>query len=220
MTKPGLLRAWAPMLAAMLLAASLLVVSGALASEASALTPTYEVLKGKKIVLDPGHGGSDSGAVNGTYGLKEKEQNLIVAKDYLAPLLTNSGATVYMTRTEDVYRSNSDRYTYANSTGADVLLSVHMNGSANTGTDYTTVLYGKWYKDRALANAVFEQLSALPAATGSGTIATRAPYQYSSGVLFKSNMPAVMVETIFVTNKDEGRLLSGSTEGPERRKQI
>jgi len=40
-----------------------------------------------------------------------------VAKDYLAPLLTNSGATVYMTRTEDVYRSNSDRYTYANSTG-------------------------------------------------------------------------------------------------------
>ena len=61
MTKPGLLRAWAPMLAAMLLTASLLVVSGALASEASALTPTYEVLKGKKIVLDPGHGGSDSG---------------------------------------------------------------------------------------------------------------------------------------------------------------
>jgi len=49
------------MLAAMLLTASLLVVSGALASEASALTPTYEVLKGKKIVLDPGHGGSDSG---------------------------------------------------------------------------------------------------------------------------------------------------------------
>jgi len=78
-----------------------------------------------------------------------------------------------------------------------------MNGSSNTGTDYTTVLYGKWYKDRALANAVFEQLSALPAATGSGNIATRAPYQYSSGVLFKSNMPAVMAETVFVTNKDE-----------------
>lgn len=70
-------------------------------------------LIGKTVVLDPGHGGSDSGAVNGTYKLKEKDQNLEVAKR-LQALLEASGATVNMTRTADVYLSNRDRYTFLN----------------------------------------------------------------------------------------------------------
>jgi N-acetylmuramoyl-L-alanine amidase len=165
-------------------------------------------VSGKKIVLDPGHGGSDSGATqktaNGT--LLEKEQNLIVANK-LKGLLEGSGATVCMTRTTDKALSNTQRYEYANSTGADILVSLHMNGSKDPKVDYTNVLYGKWYKDRDLANAVFKQLSTLLVANGTGTIATRAPYQYSSGVLFKSNMPAVMAESVFITNTDEGKLL-------------
>ncbi len=48
----------------------------------------------------------------------------------------------------------------------------------------------------------------------------RAPYQYASGILFKSNMPAVMAETVFITNKDEGRILADPVKGPERRDQI
>ena len=118
-------------------------------------------LSGKKIVLDPGHGSSDSGATqktaNGTL-LVEKEQNLIVANK-LKDLLEASGATVYMTRTTDKALSNTQRYEYANSTGADVLVSLHMNGSKDPTVDYTNVLYGKWYKDRDLANAVFDQLT-------------------------------------------------------------
>jgi N-acetylmuramoyl-L-alanine amidase len=105
----------------------------------------------------------------------------------------------------------SDRYTYANTTGARILVSVHMNASSDPTMDYTTTLFGKWRKDKELAYAVFNGLSALPAADGTGSIATRSPYSYASGVLLKSNMPATIVETVFITSDSEGRLLSDST---------
>ncbi|MBA2783798.1 MAG: N-acetylmuramoyl-L-alanine amidase, partial [Actinomycetota bacterium] len=113
--------------------------------------------------------------------------------------------------------SNNDRYTYANSTGADILVSIHMNGSSNPSTDYTTTLFGKWRKDKALANSVFGSLSTLPAANGTGTIATRTPYSFASGVLLKSNMPATIAETVFITNDREGQLLSNGTGARQQR---
>jgi N-acetylmuramoyl-L-alanine amidase len=167
-------------------------------------------LAGKTVVLDAGHGGSDSGAVNAAYGLKEKDQTLDVAYR-LKALLEGWGARVHMTRTGDQTLSNNDRYTRANATGADVLVSIHMNGSSDPNTDYTTTLFGKWRKDKELALDVFGGLSSLPDADGAGTIATRTPYSYASGVLLKSNMPATMAETVFITSKNEGRLLSDGT---------
>ena len=95
------------------------------------------------IVLDPGHGGTDTGAVNNAYGLTEKAENLKVALE-LKPLLMADGYSVCMTRTSNSETlSNNDRYTYANTTGAKVLGSVHMNGASNTSTDYATTLFGK-----------------------------------------------------------------------------
>lgn len=116
-----------------------------------------------------------------------------------------------MTRTGDETLSNNDRYTYANTTGAQLLISVHMNGSSDPNTDYTTTLYGKWRKDKELALTVFDSLSTLPAADGTGNIATRSPYSYASGVLLKSNMPATIPETVFITSEKEGQLLSDGT---------
>jgi N-acetylmuramoyl-L-alanine amidase len=163
------------------------------------------------IVLDPGHGGSDTGAVNKAYNLKESEEVLKVA-NILKGLLVEDGYAVCMTRTTNAETlSNNDRYTYANSTGARILVSIHMNGSTNPATDYTTTLFGKWRKDKELAYEVFEGLSTLPAASGTGTIATRTPYSFASGVLLKSNMPATIAETVFITNDKEAALLSDST---------
>jgi N-acetylmuramoyl-L-alanine amidase len=160
-----------------------------------------------QVVIDPGHGGSDTGAVNKAYGLTEKDQTLNVARR-LEALLEADGYTVCMTRTGDETLSNNDRYVYANTTGAEVLISVHMNGSSNPETDYTTTLFGKWRKDKELAQTVFGSLSTLPAADGSGTIATRTPYSFASGVLLKSDMPATIAETVFITSDKEARLLS------------
>jgi N-acetylmuramoyl-L-alanine amidase len=149
--------------------------------------------------------------VNTKYGLSEKEQNLDVARR-LEILLEDDGYTVCMTRTTNAKTlSNNDRYTYANTTGARVLVSIHMNGSSNASTDYTTTLFGKWRKDKDLANTVFGSLSTLPAAGGTGTIATRAPYSFASGVLLKSDMPAIIAETVFITSDREGKLLSDGT---------
>jgi N-acetylmuramoyl-L-alanine amidase len=204
MTFTGLFRAWATVLVAML--AAILLTTAAFATGAGA-QPTCS----GKVVLDPGHGGSDSGAVNTKYGLTEKEQTLDVANQ-LKALLEEDGCTVYMTRTSNSQTlSNNDRYTYANTTGARVLISIHMNGSTSPSTDYTTTLFGKWRKDKKLANTVFGSLSALPAANGTGTIATRTPYSFASGVLLKSDMPATIAETVFITSDREGQLLSNGT---------
>jgi N-acetylmuramoyl-L-alanine amidase len=193
---------WATVLAAIL--AAILLSMAAFTTGAGAQPPCSG-----KVVLDAGHGGTDSGAVNTKYNLTEKEQTLNVA-NRLEALLEGDGCTVYMTRTSNSQTlSNNDRYTYANTTGANVLVSIHMNGSTNPSTDYTTTLSGKWRKDKELANTVFSSLSTLPAANG--TIATRTPYSFASGVLLKSNMPATIAETVFITNDREGQLLSNGT---------
>ncbi len=205
MTYSALFKVWATVLAA-ILAATLLSVT-AFTTGARAQEPPCS----GKVVLDAGHGGNDSGAVNAKYGLTEKEQTLDVAKR-LKSLLAADGCTVYMTRTLNSQTlSNNDRYTYANTTGANVLVSIHMNGSTNASTDYTTTLFGKWRKDKELANTIFGSLSTLPAANGTGTIGTRTPYSFASGVLLKSNMPATIAETVFITSDKEGQLLSNGT---------
>lgn len=204
MTHANLFKTWATLLTAMFIAIVLSTIVHTTGAEAQAPSCAG------RVVLDPGHGGTDPGAVNNKYNLKEKEQNLDVA-NRLKTLLEIDGCTVYMTRTTDKALSNNDRYTYANTTGADVLVSVHMNGSTNTSADYTTTLFGKWRKDKELATTVFGSLSTLPAAEGTGTIATRTPYSFASGVLLKSDMPAIIAETVFITSDAEGRLLSNGT---------
>ncbi len=204
MARADLFRVWTSLLAAVIVAG--LLVAAAFATGAGA----QETGCKGQVVLDAGHGGSDSGAVNARYGLKEKEQNLDVARR-LEALLEADGHAVCMTRTGDETLSNNDRYTYANTTGAEILVSVHMNGSSDPGVDYTTTLFGKWRKDKELAYSVFGGLSALPAANGTGIIATRSPYSFASGVLLKSNMPATIAETVFITSDAEGRLLSDGT---------
>src|SRR5215210_6563705 len=206
MTYTGLFRVWATVLAAIIAAILLTTAAFATAAGAQEQPPCSG-----KVVLDPGHGGSDSGAVNTKYGLTEKEQTLDVA-NRLEALLEGDGCTVYMTRTSNSQTlSNNDRYTYANTTGARILVSIHMNGSTDMTVDYTTTLFGKWQKDKELANTVFGSLSTLPAANGTGTIATRKPYSFASGVLLKSTMPATIAETVFITSDREGQLLSNGT---------
>lgn len=205
MAYADLFKSWATVLAAILVA--LLLSTAAFTTGAEA----QEVGCKGQVVLDPGHGGTDSGAVNNTYKLKEMEQTLDVA-NRTKTLLVRDGYSVCMTRTTNSETlSNNDRYTYANTTGARILVSIHMNGASNASSDYTTTLFGKWRKDKELANTIFGSLSTLPAAGGAGKIATRTPYSFASGVLLKSNMPATIAETVFITNDKEGQLLSNGT---------
>lgn len=78
----------------------------------------------KVIVVDPGHGGKDSGATGN--GLMEKEIVLNVGEK-LAEALRKLGYTVYMTRTNDTFIDLKDRTKFANDKEADLFLSIHAN---------------------------------------------------------------------------------------------
>lgn len=161
---------------------------------------------GHKIILDAGHGGTDYGST-ACSNLPEKTVNLDIAQR-LQGLLEADTATVYMTRTGDETLSNNDRYTTANNSGGEVLVSIHLNGSANTSTDGTKGLYGKIGKDKAFTqimhNALWEGLKYTPNFTDFGVT------NFASGLLLKTTMPATIQETVFISNTNECNLLKNS----------
>ncbi len=85
--------------------------------------------KRMRIVVDPGHGGKDPGAVR--RGYREKNWNLSVAKELYA-LLKKGGFEVRMTRESDTFIALSDRSKLSNSFKADLFVSVHTNASKNS----------------------------------------------------------------------------------------
>ena len=165
--------------------------------------------QGKVIVLDPGHGGSDPGAVY--QDLQEKDVNLDIAQRTKS-VLEEAGYTVYLTRTDDSTKSNNDRYTFANSVGGSALVSIHLNASSNHEIDYTRSFFGKKRKDLGLTQAVHGSLA------GNLGINDGGIGQYASGVLLKSKMPATLAETVFLSSEYEYNLLTNGTG--ERQQQI
>jgi len=87
---------------------------------------TAGVLPIRRIVLDPGHGGKDPGAINPEAELEEKTLTLEVCKA-LRKKLKKSGFTVYLTRKKDHYLPLPERSSFANKQQADLFLSIHFN---------------------------------------------------------------------------------------------
>ena len=166
-------------------------------------------LEGKKVVLDPGHGYMSStgyldvGAV-GPSGTKESSVNLSVALKVKA-LLEADGARVVMTRSDDTSTDNPDltgRAQIANSSGADLFLSIHQNatdaGSSIGGTEVT------YWSDQSkvFAGLVQKHLVSALGRTDRGTHKTSLYL-----VSHIDTMPAVLVECAFISNSEEERLL-------------
>ena len=84
----------------------------------------------RKIVLDPGHGGKDPGAV-GVGGIAEKDIVLSVARKLAKKLAKEMGIEVVLTRKNDSFVRLEDRTAIANSEDADLFLSLHMNASTS-----------------------------------------------------------------------------------------
>ncbi|WP_298979986.1 N-acetylmuramoyl-L-alanine amidase [uncultured Campylobacter sp.] len=91
----------------------------------------YKSTKGKLIVIDPGHGGSDSGAVGN--GLKEKNVVLATSKK-LGALLTKRGYKVLYTRSTDVFINLRSRTAFAAKRNADMFISIHANAAPNASS--------------------------------------------------------------------------------------
>ncbi|WP_297943124.1 N-acetylmuramoyl-L-alanine amidase [uncultured Campylobacter sp.] len=91
----------------------------------------YKSTKGKLIVIDPGHGGSDSGAVGN--GLKEKNVVLATSKK-LGALLQKRGYKVLYTRSTDVFINLRSRTIFAGKKNADMFISIHANAAPNASS--------------------------------------------------------------------------------------
>lgn len=188
-----------------------LVFALVLPVNANAVTP----FDGKTIVIDPGHGGSDTGTTECST-LVEKEATLQIANK-LNELLAPTGARVVFTRTTDVDMGNTERANVANNENADVLVSVHLNGSTNHSVNYTQGLYGKKSKDYKFTKVIHDAQVAALVYQDSG-VTDGGVTSFASGVLLKSNMPATITEGVFLSNTVEcQKLTEGVTSGNMQR---
>jgi N-acetylmuramoyl-L-alanine amidase len=178
----------------------------ALAAGKGTKTPvSCPVAGGARVVLDPGHGGGDSGAVNAAYGLQEKDVTLDIAFRAQA-LLQTAGYTVALTRSADVGLENSVRGSIANACGASVFVEIHLNGSADASVDYTETFWGKKGKDLAFSQTMDAAMSGLG-------IRNAGVGQFANGGLLTATMPSTLVESVFLTNDGEAaRLVAGTRQ--------
>lgn len=96
------------------------------------LEPAARTRGVRTIVIDPGHGGTESGAV-GPSGVFEKELTLILARDLEARLESSLPVRVVLTRNEDANLPHDTRAAIANQNQADLFISIHLNSSLGTG---------------------------------------------------------------------------------------
>lgn len=165
-------------------------------------------LKGKTIVIDAGHGGTDAGAMRrapapkGKQGafVMEKDINLAVAQK-LADRLRARGATVVMTRSTDVFVSLADRVTMSNGIQPDLFLSVHSNAHISKTMDGIETYY---YSPESLCPAQRIQNALVVGLPESGNwVMQRELY-----VTHHATVPAVLAEIGYLSHPSKLVLLN------------
>ena len=165
-----------------------------------------------KIYIDPGHGGSDPGAV-GDKGTYEKTVTLEISKR-LKEFLEAKGAIVHMTRTTDREvagpgASDVDelqaRINVAEKHNSDLFVSVHINSSVNKKVGgFSTYYYPKTKFDAKIAKSIQDNLTAN---YGRDNLGLREANFY---VIKRCSMPATLLELCFISNKKEEKLMAGN----------
>jgi N-acetylmuramoyl-L-alanine amidase len=164
-------------------------------------------LAGKVIVIDPGHGGHDSGARYGD--LYEKNIVLPISRQ-LRDLLTDQGASVIMTRDGDSYPSLGGRAEAANRSNAACFISIHVNSiqKENSRSGGMTFYHQQDPYDRLLAECIQDEIAKVSNIPDLGTWSDRRIYQSGFKVLRDSNVPSVLIELGFINHKHDRAQLS------------
>lgn len=176
-----------------------------------------------RVVIDPGHGGSDPGAVGPT-GLKEKDVVLAISLA-LAEQLKNYGITIRLTREDDRAVALYDRPRLANNMQADLLLSIHCNAFDSPQANGIEIFhsykgdYGQKYQSEAkrIASIVQDELVQATGLADRG-IKTRLVDRKDSpiygldyyAVIRKADCPTLLLEIGFITNPAEEALLQST----------
>lgn len=148
-----------------------------------------------KWVLDPGHGGTDTGAI-GINGRRECDivlEAVLEAKRHLE----RNGETVLLTREEDIYIDSSERADIANSWNADYFVSFHMNSlSDNLITGTEIFLFGKESKTEKLAKFIRDEVLSNLKSNDRGI------RESDEVVLKESEMSSVLIKAEFLSNEE------------------
>jgi len=172
----------------------------------SQIQPSYGNVNGRQLVaIDAGHGGPDVGATRN--GIYEKDIALAISKQ-LGRILQQMGYAVIYTRTEDIDLDLEPRVQIAESARASAFVSMHVNSldaNASQVNGVETYHAPSASLGKNLAELVHQQIIASTGANDRGVRSAR------FHVIIKTSMPAILVETGFITNPSEAsRLVSSS----------
>ncbi|MDR2938839.1 MAG: N-acetylmuramoyl-L-alanine amidase [Clostridiales bacterium] len=157
------------------------------------------------VILDPGHGGEDPGAVGN--GLREKDLNTDIGYRLYDLINQNSQMKAYFTKTEDYKMPLSERAYFANRNG-DIFISIHNNSSTKSTPRGTEVYYYRHYNDseigyssRQLAQVMCNSISEHLGSNNRGT------FENAYTVIQKTEVPACLLEIGFLSNWQDAALL-------------
>ena len=193
---------------------------------------TYSTKKDVVVVLDPGHGGSDSGALG--YGMQEKNLTLKIAKYCREELEQYSGVKVYMTREDDRYLGDSagdatsdlaNRVNKAAQWGADLLVSIHINAGGGNGVEVyypnTNLNASIGSQGEKAAEKIQKELVALGLNNRGIHIRNTINDEYKDGskqdyygIIRRSKLagfPGIIVEHAFIDNAEDAKLLQNES---------
>lgn len=207
---------WRKIKTVMVLAAMLALLTGRFyaGAESDATVLSYGIA-GKTIVVDPGHGGIDSGAVGRQTRVPEKEITLAISKK-LVRALSQAGAMVVLTRETDTDLSGdlhgsliekkrhdlSQRVAKAEQVKADLYLSIHTNADPSPRWyGAQTFYYANSEESKILANCIQDELVRI---LGNNKRKAKEGVFY---IMEKTTMPTVIIEVGFISNPREERLL-------------
>jgi N-acetylmuramoyl-L-alanine amidase len=160
--------------------------------------------------IDPGHGGSDPGAIS-SGAVKESSLNLAIAlamRNYLQGMSSPYPVfTVIMTRTTDIYVSLEDRYNIANNIGAKIFVSIHCNSFSDTAIRGTTACYSANHDITKRQDLAYSMVDVL---TTSLFLKNKDAYYQDIKVLRETGIPAALVECGFISNTSDLAILQNN----------
>lgn len=159
----------------------------------------------KKIFLDAGHGGKDSGALGN--GLKEKDIALSVTLK-IGKILERHKVEVLYSRTRDEFIELRERANKANRENVHIFVSVHTNAFTNSSASgVETYSYPGSLNGAKLSKSIYESIVEDKVYT-----LKRGTKTANFSVLKNTNMPSVLVELGFITNKDDAEILKNKQD--------
>ena len=151
------------------------------------------------VVIDPGHGGSDPGAVYN--GRQEKDDVLMLAKE-VGRILEARGIEVVYTRNNDIYETPFKKAQDANNANADYFISFHRNSSEypNQYSGAEVLVYDESGIKSVLANNILDGMEA------AGYKNLGVDERKDLVVLRRTRMPAVLIEAGFINNEEDNQI--------------